>query len=986
MRDKPSYEHFRQFVSNASGLQQQLAERIASQIEFAEGFASLAAGPGGASPSQGTVARPAWLKRIGQARQIVTDCVAGGRLDRLKSAVAQAEEVLAPIGKAAKKYTMHCVGHGHIDMNWMWSWPETVAVTNDTFITMLKLMDEFPDFRFSQSQASTYEIARKYCPELWQQIRQRVAEGRWEVTAAHWVEGDKNLASGESLARHMLYTRRYMKEHFALEPSDVIVDWEPDTFGHAATIPSIVSRGGVQCYYMCRSGPAAKPPVFWWEGPDGRRVLVYLDGSWYNDHIGPHNAAAMLKFCGQTGLKDWMLVYGVGDHGGGPTRRDILRCHEMNEWPIFPSMRFSTAGQYYRLLLTEGQRFQTIRGELNFEFTGCYTSQSAIKRGNRYGENYCVEAETAAAIAMRSVKRGYPSDQLRDAWIGTLFGHFHDILPGSGVRATREYQSALFQETAAATSMIKTHSLRALAAQIDTSFAGGGADWRIAVSQQSTALGGGAGRVTSGGELSSAGHVVDGPRPLAVFNLLAQERQEVVTATIWDAHQGASAGDIDKKVFRVRYPDGRVLPAQRVNAGRSWGHHFVELALPVMVDSLGYAACSIEEGAAGGPAGSGAQAGAGQAVLQSATRGGERQPVGSFAIENEHLRAEFDNLTGGVRSLVDKATGQQFVPQGQLLGVLEYVLERPRGMTAWLINSPMRSICPLELVSLEAGAAGPHKASVIATCRVNDSKFTITYGLASGMRQLEITVQGIWLERGTRDGGTPALRMVFPAAVSDARGLYEIPSGSIERDAAGGQEVPALRWADIRGKLDSDRDGGLAILNDSKYGHSLDGSTCRLSLIRSSSDPDILPEIGEHTIKMAVVPHVGLLDASELMRLGAAFNHPLQVVATDVHAGRFAPQDWGLRVEPRTVIVTAVKKPEDGDGLIVNLLETAGKATTAKVSINPRLLGRVNAICESDFLEAPLDSSTAGPAQDGFTVEMTANGIASVRAAFEEQQ
>jgi alpha-mannosidase len=278
-----------------------LAERFLCEIEFAEGLARL-------YPSKGKQ----WVKGIAEAWAIVADEVATGRLDELPAAVARAEQVLAAVGKVAKQHTVHCVGHAHIDMNWMWSWPETVAVTGDSFLTALKLMDEFPDFCFTQSQASVYAIARDYHPEMFEQIRRRVAEGRWEIVAVHWVEGDKNIASGESLARHMLYTRRFMAEQFGLSPEDLPLDWEPDTFGHAATIPTIVSRGGVRQYYMCRGGAFAKPPVFRWKGPDGSQILVNLETTWYNDHIGPHNAVAALAFFQKTKLQDWMCVYGVG--------------------------------------------------------------------------------------------------------------------------------------------------------------------------------------------------------------------------------------------------------------------------------------------------------------------------------------------------------------------------------------------------------------------------------------------------------------------------------------------------------------------------------------------------------------------------------------------------------------------------------------------------------------------------------------------------
>jgi len=193
-------ETLQRSIANLGAVNSAPVERFLAELEFAEGLADLlgkrAAG---------------WSKLMDQAFEIVAQAVEPGTIDGLEKAVHRAESVLAPIGKVAKTYTIHCAGHGHIDMNWMWSWPETVAVTNDTFMTVLKLMDEFPDFCYTQSQASVYEIVRQYNPQLFEQIKCRVQEGRWEVAASHWVEGDKNIASGEALARHLLYTRQFMK-------------------------------------------------------------------------------------------------------------------------------------------------------------------------------------------------------------------------------------------------------------------------------------------------------------------------------------------------------------------------------------------------------------------------------------------------------------------------------------------------------------------------------------------------------------------------------------------------------------------------------------------------------------------------------------------------------------------------------------------------------------------------------------------------------
>jgi len=165
-------------------------------------------------------------------------------------------------------------------------------------------------------------------------IKRRIKEGRWEPTASMWVETSKNLASGEILCRHLLYTRRYLKERFGLPYNAVKVDWSPDTFGHAHTLPTILARGGVSRYYHFRTGP--NKWLIRWQGPDGSQVLLFLDKATYNGPIDPKAIADhLIDYVRETSLKDYLYVYGVGDHGGGPTRRDLAKASEISAWPIF---------------------------------------------------------------------------------------------------------------------------------------------------------------------------------------------------------------------------------------------------------------------------------------------------------------------------------------------------------------------------------------------------------------------------------------------------------------------------------------------------------------------------------------------------------------------------------------------------------------------------------------------------------------------------
>jgi alpha-mannosidase len=388
-------------------------DRLQNEMAFARKFAA-------ALPEK----TAEWEKLILKAGEHVAKALAaGGSIDAEKIA-REAEDILAPIGEVAKGYTIHCAAHAHIDMNWMWPWQETVSVSADTFATMDKLMDEFPDFHYSQSQASTYIAMEEYHPEIFEMIKKRVKQGNWEVLASTWVEGDKNMFSGESLCRHLLYTRQYFSEKFGLKPEDVKIDWSPDTFGHAHTVPSILTRGGVNRYYFHRTGPNYW--LFKWRSPDGSEIFAFKDKSMYgyNGPIDPNDmGTGLTTFTRETGVKDFLYLYGVGDHGGGPTRADLRRAKQLMQWPIFPTVKFSTTHAFFNAVEAANPKLPVIDGDMNFVFEGCYTSQSSVKRANRVSENILPEAETLALVAGALDGMEYPSDMLVTNWRRTLFSH-----------------------------------------------------------------------------------------------------------------------------------------------------------------------------------------------------------------------------------------------------------------------------------------------------------------------------------------------------------------------------------------------------------------------------------------------------------------------------------------------------------------------------------------------------------------------------------
>ncbi|MDD3926526.1 MAG: glycoside hydrolase family 38 C-terminal domain-containing protein [bacterium] len=931
-----------------------LLERIRAEIDFASGFAGLF--PDKKTEWQGLILKAAELLREKATADIA-------------SAVSGAEAIMAPIGEAAKEYTAHCVGHAHIDMNWLWTWPETIGVCHDTFITVNRLMDEFPEFVFSQSQASVYAAMEEYCPEVFEMIKQRLAEGRWETTASMWVEGDKNLASGESLCRHMLYTRRYFKEKFGIPYDAVKVTWEPDTFGHAHTVPSILARGGVTRYYHCRTGPQRW--LTWWEGPDGARVLLFLDKAWYNSKmeaglITPH----MLDYVKETGLKDFLHLYGVGDHGGGPTRRDLSQACDMMAWPVYPTIRLSTTDGYFTAVEQNlPADLPVYCGELNTIFEGCYTSESNIKFANRLSEILLPEAEALSIIAGAAAGFPYPVEDMRKGWRATMFNQFHDILPGSGIHATYDYSQGLFQEIQSLAGMAKTRALQRLVSKVNT----------VSLDKER-------GRAVS-------------TDPLVVFNLQAFPRSETVEIKVWDR-------DLQPGRVAVRDDAGNVAAGQVVNDGDYWDHKYTTIIFPAKdIPAMGYRTYSIdslsesvypvchEEYLASL---STYEVG----ISTDPVMPGEVKLVAPGIMENDFVRVEVDTAAGAVRHLIDKSTGYDYVPEDELMGVLELYLETPHNMSAWEIGQIQEksrlttggfNMCKILGYELpldngvdwmfgkrEYTCGGPHRAAVRIGRRMGDSRIVTEIGLNADSPMVDFRIIAAWREVGTKSIGVPMLKIAFPANVVDPSVTYEIPFGSIQRKADG-REVPAQRWADISGKrTDGAGSCGITMVNSSKYGHSAQDNTLRLTLIRSSYEPDPLPETGQHDIRLAVIPHAGNCSVSAATRSGEAFNLPMSTVNTDMHEGDLPTAKGFLEVLNPNIMLAAMKKAEDSDAIILRLYETDGKDTEAQIRISG-IAAQVSTAVEVDLMEEPVGESTARIVDEMLLVDIPAHGITSVR-------
>jgi alpha-mannosidase len=347
-----------------------------------------------------------------------------------------------------KDFTVHMIGNAHIDPIWLWRMREGYEEVINTCRTALQLMREYPGFIFSRSSAITYKWIEENEPEMFEEIRRRVKEGRWNIVNGWWVQPDCNIPCGESFVRHSLYGKRYFKEKFGVE---VKVGYNVDSFGHCATLPQILKKSGLDCYLFFRPKPDEKelPPLFWWESPDGTRVLTCRPPHHYNS--GPDELETRIWEAFRErpeGIKDVMCFYGVGDHGGGPTRRNIESIIKANKRPDYPTVIFSTPDAFFERALLQKRDFPIVAEELQYHSRGCYTAYSKVKRQNRRAESLLLTAEKFSSIAFWFLGKPYPQAELTKAWQNVLFCQFHDILAGTCIKeAYDEDVEKLYDET-----------------------------------------------------------------------------------------------------------------------------------------------------------------------------------------------------------------------------------------------------------------------------------------------------------------------------------------------------------------------------------------------------------------------------------------------------------------------------------------------------------------------------------------------------------
>jgi alpha-mannosidase len=814
----------------------------------------------------------------------------------LKSAHGKLEALL-PLMQTA---TWHLTGNSHIDAAWLWPWTETVDVVKRTFGTALQLMYEYPKYTYTQSAAAYNEwMADKY-PDMNAEIKKRIEEGRWEIVGGMWVEPDLNMPDGESLVRQLLVGKRWYKQAYGV---DVRIGWNPDSFGYTWQLPQIYKKSGVDYFVtqkMTWNDTNQLPfKLFWWESPDGSKVLAYFPHDYANDNLSPTRLAADTAQARQraTGMTDVMDLYGIGDHGGGPTRAVLDQgfhwATPSQPQKVMPKMQFGIAQSYFtnveKQIAPESKEWNyqsmatgytppppvpgkisipTWKSEMYFEYhRGVMTSQANHKRNMRESSIETLNAEKWASLAWLDGQK-YPAEELTEDWKKVLFNQFHDLAAGSGIGVIYKDAQKDYDVVRWSTNEISDKSMAHVDEKVNTEGAG---------------------------------------VPVLIHNPLGWER----------------SGDV-----RIR--------AQGADAKAS------EITLHAdQVPALGYKVIHLPTGF----------------VINKQTEELHRiaqitDDGGTFTFRGEHVHFVVNKSTGCITSLQDEKTHFETLASNSCGNQFQFFKDTPRDYDAWNIDPGTLDAAPATLSqvdSVEKTTFANGEPAIRMTSHWQNSKFVQILSVPLAADYVDIENEIDWHESHV------LLKAAFPLAASGPFATYEIPYGTIDRPTTRNNswekaqfEVPAQQWADL-----GDGKHGLSLINDSKFGYDAVGNTLRLTLLRSPKWPDADADMGHHHFHYALYPHAGTWKDAMTVRHGFEYNYPLTAVVTTAHPGTLPASHSFASVTPENVVLTAVKKAEDAKGLIFRVYEWAGKESTVEFHVPPGATGAT----VTNMMEAPEGSA-----------------------------
>jgi alpha-mannosidase len=797
-----------------------------------------------------------------------------------------------------KQKKLYMIGNAHLDPVWLWQWQEGFQETKATFRSALDRMKEYDDFIFTSSSAANYEWVENNDPKMFEEIKERVREGRWQIVGGWWIQPDCNIPGGESFVRQGLYGQRYFKEKLGVTAQ---VGYNVDSFGHHGMLPQILLKSGMPYYIFMRPMPNEKGlpgRLFHWESDDGSRVLTYripFEYCTWGKDLEKHVRRCMEELKDPFG--NLMVFYGVGNHGGGPTKENINSIKRMNALPEFPTMEMAAPNEFFADMEALDLPIPVVHDDLQHHASGCYAVHSGIKHWNRQAENTLIAAEKWSSLAELVTGQKYPEDYHR-AWKNVLFNQFHDILAGTSLEAA--YADAR-----------NMHGEAMTIAERGLNYAIQSFSWHIGIEQE------------------------EGMKPIVIFNPHSWESRVNVELEIGGM----------KETTIVVDETGKQIPFQLVQSQATSGGRF-RLSFIAQLPAMGYR------------------------VYKALTAALEPrlavQPIkaNDYALENDRFRLEFDPKTGFISSLFDKKV-QSDVFRGP--AARPVVVEDKSDTWSHNVFHFNNKIGDFIATSVQRVEHGPVKSVIRVKSEYGKSTIVQDFAMYKELDYIDVKVTVDWRET------FKMLKLVFPINLVFTKQTYEIPYGFKEREH-NGEEEPGQSWVDYGGILrDVGEYGGtsygVSLMNDAKYSYSIMNKELAMTVLRSPiyahHDP-LVPDPHGHysfidqgiqTFHYRLLPHQGSWEQAGTVNRALELNQRPTSIIESYHEGELPQKDSYLSVDQDNIIVSVVKKAEEGNDLIIRAYETTRETTKAVIRL-PRMNREIVAQfgpCEIKTFRVPAD-------------------------------
>ncbi len=803
-------------------------------------------------------------------------------------------------------FTFHIIPNAHIDPVWLWDAAEGLNQSIRTARAVLDLMDEFPFLTFMRGETVLYRHLEENDPATFTRVLERIREGRWEVVGGTFLQSDTNLPATETLARQYAMGLEWFRTHIGVRPRAA---WAADSFGHAAGLPEILLAAGMESFAFTRPFASSLPtpkPAFWWRAPSGKRILCYRpEVGWYGtrcDEVPPRLdailAAAKADAAAGRGFDNVPVFIGVGDHGGGPSRKQIRQVCAWTE--AHPEVRVVWSGlqRFFDALRAEAKGkggdafFPEIEGELGFTLRGCYTQAARLKFAFRRAEAELATAERITSLVTRhpslvTRRSSLVTGGLEAAWRGLLFNSFHDILPGSSIERALGEQVQELGGVRHAARQATLSALNALALRADTSVAQPAGDFPA-------------------------------PLPFILFNPHPWEFRGQVelegciddNAEYYAAFGGGQAPLVVRDAAQRRIPF-QIIPTEAEFGNVFWRNRVI---VEARVPALGFAVYTL-----GWDAGK-------NGVLQRAAPSAPAGGLGGKAphgIASGRFAISAKPGADGIRILRD---GKPWL-KGK--GLQALLFRDPKG--SWGDDAARQydeSTPPVawKVAHAEVTEGGPLRSALFVRLAGERSWLELTFRLAAGRDAIDCEARILWNERAAR------LKLALPCGVSATES--DVPGAVARRSAALG-EVPCGAWTRA---LDRDGNAVLGFASNALGGYDVAGGVLRPSVVRASGYSFGLghenpleswrpsSDLGEHRFRFLLAP-----GDADLPRLAAELvAPPAALLSPNSDSGPLGRSGSLAALRPAALRLLALKPAEDGSGdLVLRVQETAGRPASA---------------------------------------------------------